>query len=150
MRKPILRLILLFSTCFETSIFPSVAQAFELEFFAGARSTTYEDASDANTSGVSLRTKFNFYQNHRGVFLNVNARGISLLASDFLIGYAWRSSGSFFLEGGPGFFYSPIYGSGVGLLGSIGYRLTSATFISAPLVIGNSGIFWTPQIGVTF
>lgn len=131
---------------------PAGAGAFEVEGYAAANSTTYDNVPEASTSGLSLRTKMNFYGgDNRGVFVNVNARGISLLASDILVGYAWRTSGDWFFEIGPGFATSAIFGSGLGVMAGTGVRLNPKWFVNFPIVLSTSGaIFWSPYIGYVF
>ena len=41
------------------------ASAWELEGFAGAQTTSYDDVSEANSSGVAARAKINFYTQNR-------------------------------------------------------------------------------------
>jgi hypothetical protein len=126
------------------------ASAWELEGFAGAQATSYDDVSEANSSGVAARAKINFYTQNRGVFTNVNARGISLLTADLIVGYGWRTSGTLFLEVGAGGSVSSIYGTNVALLAGSGYRLSNNLFVNFPVVLAGSGIFWSPYIGYSF
>lgn len=127
------------------------ARAFEVEGFAGANSTSYDKVSDANTYGVSLRTKLNFYgtTNH-GFFVSINARGESLLAADTLTGYAFRSSGTWFVEAGAGYSLSAIFGSGAGFLLGTGAWLNKRVFVNFPIMYGTTGVFWSPYIGIAF
>lgn len=137
--------------CFLFFIFHlNTATAWELEGFAGAQSTSYDDVKEANTTGISARAKINFYTQNKGVFVNMNARGISLLATEMLAGYAWRSSGAWFFEGGAGGSFSSIYGTNLGLLGGTGYRVSNKLFINFPVIIAGSGIYWSPYIGYSF
>lgn len=130
----------------------ATANAFEIEGFAGANSTTYDDVSEANSSGVTARTKLNFYGSEdRGIFVNINARGKSVFLSELAVGYAWRTKGTWFFEGGAGLGYSAIFGSGLALMGGTGYRVSSKLFVNFPIIANLSGtIFWSPYIGYSF
>ena len=132
---------------------PKAANAFELEAFAGANSTTYDDAPEAKTYGVSVRTKMNFYSDNSGVFTNLNCRGQSFFVCDAMVGYGWRSSGDWFWEIGPGFMYSAIYGPAVSFLAGTGFRITSNFFVNFPIIANmgaNNFIFWSPYLGFQF
>lgn len=124
--------------------------AWELEAYAGAQYTNYDDVEEANSSGVAARAKINFYTQNRGMFVNLNGRGISPLTSDFIAGYAWRSSGAWFFEGGVGGSISSIYGKNVAALAGSGYRLSNNLFINFPIILAGSGIYWSPYIGYSF
>jgi hypothetical protein len=126
------------------------ANAWELEGFAGATSTTYDDVKEANSSGASARAKINFYSQDRGIFMNINGRGISLFASELMLGYGWRTNSAWFFEGGVGGAVSAIYGTNIGFIAGSGYKLTSNLFVNFPIVIGGSGIYWSPYIGYSF
>lgn len=126
------------------------AQAWELEGFAGAQSTTYDDVAEANSTGVAARAKINFYTQNKGLFVNLNARGISLLAGEFLAGYGWRTSGTWYFEGGIGGSLSAIYGTNVGALAGTGYRVSNNLFVNFPIIIAGSGIYWSPYVGYSF
>ena len=126
------------------------AYAWELEGFAGAQATAYDDVEEANSSGISARAKINFYTQNKGVFLNLNDRGISLYASELMVGYGWRTSGPWFFEGGAGGSISAIYGTNIVLLAGTGYRLSNNLFLNFPIILAGSGIYWSPYIGYTF
>lgn len=126
------------------------ANAWELEGYAGAQSTSYDDVSEANSSGVAARAKINFYTQNKGVFVNMNSRGVSLLASDLIVGYGWRTNSTWFFEAGLGGSVSAIYGNNIAALAGSGYRLSNNLFINFPVVIAGSGIFWSPYIGYSF
>lgn len=129
----------------------SNALAFDLELFAGANTTTFDDAKDANSYGISVRTKLDFYgKANRGFFVNINAKGVSLLTADTLTGYAIRSSGPWFFEGGAGLGFSTIFGSGLGVLAGTGYNVTSTVFVNFPIILTNNGVFWSPYLGYKF
>lgn len=132
-------------------IFSSHTKAFELEGFAGANSTTFDNVSEANTYGISARAKLNFYSDNSGVFVNINARGQSLMRSGFVVGYAWRGAGDWFWEAGAGGSYSVIFGPGLGVLFGTGFRITPNLFINFPIIASiPSNIFWSPYIGYEF
>ena len=127
------------------------AKAFELEAFAGANSITYDDDAEDNTYGVSARAKMNFYTNNHGIFVDINARGRSIVSSDLVVGYAWRGSGSWFLEAGIGGAYSEIDGPGVAVLAGFGLNVTSDIFMNFPLIVAYPGsFFWGPYVGFKF
>lgn len=128
----------------------TVTSAWELEGFAGAQTTSYDDIEEANTTGISARAKVNFYTQNKGVFANLNARGISPIAGDLLVGYGWRTSGTWFFEGGVGGSVSAIYGANIGALAGTGYRVSNNLFINFPVIISGPGIFWSPYIGYSF
>ena len=128
----------------------SVASAWELEGFAGAQATNYDNVEEANTTGISARAKINFYTQNKGVFINMNARGISLLATEMLAGYAWRTSSPWFFEGGGGVSVSSIYGTNLGLLAGTGYRVSNNLFVNFPVIVAGSGVYWSPYIGYSF
>lgn len=128
----------------------SAVYAWELEGFAGAQSTTYDDVAEASSSGISARAKINFYTQNKGVFINLNDRGLSVLASELFVGYGWRTSGTWFFEGGAGGSISAIYGTNIGLLAGSGYRLSNNLFINFPIIVAGSGIYWSPYIGYSF
>jgi hypothetical protein len=137
-------------------LFACVAEttfATELEAFAGANYTTYDDVEEANSYGVSARAKVNFYDNDKGWFANMNWRGSSILDGDLLVGYGLRSRGSWFFEAGGGVAYARIWGPGFGVLVGTGVSITSNLFISFPIIYrggGASFLFWSPYIGYKF
>lgn len=128
----------------------TLTHAWELEGFAGAQSTTYDDVEEANSAGLSARTKINFYTQNKGMFVNLNSRGISLIAADLMVGYGWRTSDSWFFEAGLGGSISAIYGTNIGALVGTGYRFSNSLFINFPVIISGPGIFWSPYIGYSF
>lgn len=124
--------------------------AWELEGYAGAQSTSYDNVEEANSSGVSARAKINFYTQNKGVFVNLNGRGLSLLAAELMVGYGWRTSNAWFFEAGAGGAISAIYGTNIGLLAGTGYRVTSNLFINFPAILSGPGLYWSPYISYSF
>jgi len=128
----------------------ATAQAGELEIYAGANSTTYDNASDANTWGIGLRVQYNLTSEDNTWFANLNAPGISLVAGQVHAGYLWRSKGDFFWEGGLAAGYSLIYGPDGTLIGGIGYHVTQGFFFDFPIYAGTTGISLLPYFGFEF
>jgi hypothetical protein len=140
--------ILIFLTIFLSSF---VSHAGELEIFAGANSTEYDDVHEANSWGISLRTQYNFSRDASTFMVNINAPGDSLLNGIFSFGYLLRTSGSFFWEAGPAIGYSAIYGPQGELIVGIGYHVTQDFFLDLPVVLGTStGILLSPYLGFQF
>ena len=128
-----------------------LAHGSELEIFAGANSTTYDDAPDANTWGVSLRAQYNFTSNGDTWMVNINAPGGSLFASTFSAGYLLRSTGNLFWESGLAGGYNRIFGPQVEVILGMGYRVTPDFFIDFPVVLGSStGVLFSPYLGFQF
>lgn len=125
------------------------ANAGELELYGGANSTTYDDASDANTWGVSLRMQYNFKRADDTWFLNWYAPGLGPLASEIAAGYAWKTQGDFFLEGGIGGSYSLIWGPFPLVVAGFGYRISQNVFFDFPIMLGNA-LVWMPYLGISF
>jgi hypothetical protein len=127
------------------------AHAGELEFFAGANSTTYDDASSANTWGISLRAQYNFAHEDSGWFVGLNAPGIGLFASQLRGGYLLRSHGDFYWEGGLAGGYSSIFGPEGELIVGFGYHVTQKVFFDFPVTVGTATpLAFFPFIGIEF
>jgi hypothetical protein len=125
------------------------ARAGELEGFMGLNSTSYDNSSDANTWGASLRLQYNFTPEDSSWILNMNAPGISLLASQLRGGYLWRSHGDFFWEGGLSIGYGLIFGADFTLTGGFGYRVTKRFFFDFPAYLGSTLAVY-PMFGLEF
>lgn len=131
-------------------VISSAAFAGELELFGGANRTTYDDASDANTSGLTMRLQYNFTRDEDTWFINMYAPGLGILASDLSAGYLWRTHGDFYFEGGVGAGYSRIRGPNPVLIAGMGYRASQTVFFDLPLMLFGSGLVWMPYIGISF
>lgn len=132
---------------------PMRASSFEIEGWAGARSVQFDSVPDANEWGLSARGKINFYSYHSGFFVATQQRGLTILAGDLHVGYGMRTSGKLFAEIGGGLAHSAIFGSGLSLLLSSGYRVSDRVFLTFPILLtlgGASFLSWGPQIGYTF
>jgi hypothetical protein len=126
------------------------AKASELEFFAGANSTTYDDSSDANTWGVGLRLQYNLTQNDNTWLINLNAPGISIIAGQVHVGYIWRSHGDWFWQGGLAAGYGLIFGADATLIAGFGYHVTQRFFFDFPAYAGTSALAFLPMFGFDF
>ncbi|MBC7741500.1 MAG: hypothetical protein H7061_04845 [Bdellovibrionaceae bacterium] len=121
----------------------------EIQFIAGASSTSYDDASEANTSGLSLRMQYNFSNAASGWILNFNGPAESFFVGELASGYLWKSNGPLFCGGGGGLAYSRIWGLNPMLTVSIGYRINQNVFVDLPLML-TSNLTINPYIGITF
>ena len=131
-------------------LFTLAAGGGELETFAGVNSTTYDNSSDANTWGASLRLQYNFSPEENSWIVNLNAPGISLLASQLGAGYLWRTHGDAFWEAGIMVGYGAIFGANLTFIGGFGYRVTKRFFFDFPGYIGSSGLALYPMFGFEF
>jgi len=138
-----------FSFCVALFLSPAPVFAGEAQFFAGANSTTYGDAPDANTWGVSLRAQYNFSNAGSGWIASLYAPGLGLMSSELGLGYVWKSQGELYFEGGLGAAYSRIWGPSPLLVAGAGYRVSPAVFFDFPVIFTSSLIFM-PSIGIAF
>lgn len=128
---------------------PNLASAGELQLYGGANSTTYDESSDANTWGITMRAQYNFSHADSGWIINLNAPGVGIGASELAFGYEWKSAGSFYVEGGLGAGYSRIWGPFPMVIAGFGYRVSQNMFFDFP-VMYTSGLSWMPYIGFSF
>lgn len=135
---------------FFAAMMPAESWAGELELFGGANRTTYDDASDANTTGLTLRMQYNFSPVDNTWFINMYAPGLGLLASDVSAGYLWRTLGDFYFEGGVGAGYSRIRGPNPVVVLGAGYRASQTVFFDFPLSFFGPAMVWSPYIGISF
>ncbi|MGE3758078.1 MAG: hypothetical protein AB7H97_09990 [Pseudobdellovibrionaceae bacterium] len=128
---------------------PVLASAGELELYGGVNKTTYDDASDANTWGMTVRAQYNFRAADSSWFVNLYSPGLGPGASELGAGYMWKSQGELFFEGGLGAGYSAIRGPfPVAILG-MGYRVTQTVFFDLPIMY-TTALVCLPYIGFTF
>lgn len=128
---------------------PALVFAGEFQFYGGANSTKYDEVSDADTWGVSLRAQYNFSNAASGWIINLFAPGQSLLASEISAGYLWKSTSELYFEGGVGAAYSRIWGPAPLLIAGMGYRVSPTVFFDLPIMF-TSSLMIMPYIGVTF
>lgn len=119
------------------------AMAWELEAFGGARSVTFDDVEEANSTGFSFRSKINLYNENRGLFIHVTSNFYTIGG-----GYGWRTSGDWFFEAGAGLAYGLIGPTPLVVLGT-GYRFADGWFLNFPLIYSGL-VYWSPYIGYTF
>ena len=143
MASPFLKLILI------VLLLPWNASAGEFQFYGGANSTTYDEVSEADTWGVSLRAQYNFGGAESGWFANIFAPGQSLFASELSGGYLWKSSGDLYFEGGLGGGYSRIWGPLPVLIAGMGYRVSQTVYFDFPIMYSSALVFM-PYIGISF
>lgn len=127
--------------------------AHEIEGFAGAQYTSFDDFSDYNNYGISAQLKYNWYStsSNSGYFAAAYLDGVSILVGDFILGYGWRWGRDYFFETGPVLAYHAIFGPGYGGLISFGFRIGTSTFFSFPCVLRLPGYFrGGPMIGFSF
>lgn len=129
--------------------------AFEIEGITGVNVTTYDEASDANSYGLSVVAKMNFYgsSNDSGVFSSFYCPANHVLLCNVTVGYGWKSSGTWFFEGGLGGAYHAGFGAGgVGFI-SPGVRFSANAYLSFPIILqlgGMQSLMWLPFFGYTF
>ncbi|MDA8791754.1 hypothetical protein N9N67_00840 [Bacteriovoracaceae bacterium] len=135
--------------------FFNFGQAWELEAIPGVTVIQFdeEDYQDYNTAGASARFKANFYNGNKGVWLHNLWRGQSVAAFDAILGYSYRSSGSWYFEAGAGLAYGVASGVGAGALLGTGFKASGNWYVSVPAIIKSGGwsyLLVTPMIGYKF
>lgn len=122
----------------------------EIEFMAGAGSTTYDETPEANTSGLTTHLKYNFRRAESGWMLNYFGSGASFFVGEFGGGYVWKTRGEWFFESGLGASYSRIWGFGPLVLVGTGYRVSPVTFFNLSIIANSSAVRVIPYIGKSF
>ena len=125
------------------------ANAGELQFTAGASSTSYDGVPEANTWGLSVRIQYNFSVADSGWIMNYFGPAENISVGELASGYLWKSSGPFYFEGGLGGAYSRIWGIRPMAVAGVGYRISQTVFIDLPVML-TSNLTILPYIGMTF
>lgn len=121
----------------------------DLQLNAGATSTTYDDAPDANSWGVSVRAQYNFTSNGSSWMVNYYGPAISAFAGELSGGYLLKSSGDFYLEGGLGASYSTIRGPGPLIVAGFGVKVGNSVYLDFPVTL-TYALVLVPYIGISF
>jgi hypothetical protein len=129
--------------------FTPLAFCGEFQFNAAATSVTYDDVPEAKSSGLTLRSQYNFNSGASGFIINYYGSAITALAGELSSGYLWKSSGSVFFEGGLGLSYSAVRGPGPLVIAGIGYKVSQSVYIDLPVIL-TYAIAIVPYIGITF
>lgn len=121
----------------------------EFQFIGGANSTKYDDTPEADSWGFSTRMQYNFAVANSGWLINYYGPAENFSVGELSSGYAWKSSGPLYFEGGGGVAYSRIWGINPMLLAGVGYRINQNVFIDFPMML-TSNLTIIPYIGITF
>ncbi|MBY0471953.1 hypothetical protein K2X30_12370 [bacterium] len=137
--------------CIATAILMTVSPSFagDLEGTLAGSFTKYND-SDASY-GMSARLRYFFSSKSSSFFIQSNFPGGSFFMFDAMVGYSFRSEGPVFFEGGGGFRYSPLWGSGFAAVGGMGASINDHWYINLPIIYRfGLQLEVTPYIGYRF